>query len=76
MGVIFMLEGKALNSYSVHFIDRRNFVFALEQVASSTDAGVIAKARELKLPPYAAGFKVWLEERLVYRGALRPLAAY
>jgi hypothetical protein len=64
-----------MNNYSVHFIDRRNFVFALKQVESSTDAAVIAKAREDKLPPYAAGFEVWREERLVYRGALRPPAA-
>jgi hypothetical protein len=76
MGVIFMLEGKALNSYSVHFIDRRNFVFALKQVKCSTDAGVILKAREHKLPPYAAGIEVWREERLVYRGALQPQAAH
>ena len=59
-----------MNNYSVHFIDRRNFVFALEQVECGTDAGVIVKAREHKLPPYAAGFEVWREERLVYRGVL------
>jgi len=61
-----------MNNYSVHFIDRRNFVFALEQVKCSTDAGVIARVRDHKLPPYAAGFEIWREERLVYRGALRP----
>jgi hypothetical protein len=59
-------------NYRVHFIDRKNFVFALEELLSFNDAEAIVEIRERSLPPYCAGFEVWRGERLVYRGAMKP----
>ena len=61
-----------MGKYSLHFIDRRDFVFALEQVESNTDVGAIAKARQQPQPTYAAGFEVWREDRLIYRAVRCP----
>jgi len=59
-----------MNDYSVHFFDRKNFVFALEQLLSFSDAEAITEIREQQLPPYCAGFELWRGERLVYRGVM------
>jgi len=61
-----------MNNYCVHFIDRKNFVFALEELLSFSDAEAIVEIREHALPPYCAGFELWRGERLVFRGAMRP----
>jgi hypothetical protein len=60
-----------MNHYSVHFVDRGNYVFALEQLDSSDDPGAIAKATSRPLPPFGAGFEVWRDERLIYRAVTR-----
>ena len=59
-----------MNNYSVHFFDRKNFVFALEEVLGFSDAEAIMEIREQQLPPYCAGFELWRGERLVYRGVM------
>ncbi|HEX4507526.1 MAG TPA: hypothetical protein VH722_17490 [Alphaproteobacteria bacterium] len=64
-----------MKNYSVHFIDRRNFVFALEELLSFNDGEAILEIKERRLPPYCAGFEVWRGEHLVYRGAMRPQPA-
>jgi hypothetical protein len=64
-----------MNDYYVHFIDRKNFVFALEELLSFNDAEAILEIRERRLPPYCAGFELWRGERLVYRGVVKPPAA-
>ena len=61
-----------MGKYSLHFIDRRDFVFALEQVESNTDVGAIAEARKRPQPTYAAGFEVWRDDRLIFRAVLCP----
>lgn len=61
-----------MNNYCVHFIDRKNFVFALEELLSFNDAEAIVEIRERVLPPYCAGFELWRGERLVFRGAMKP----
>jgi len=61
-----------MNSYSAHFFDRKNFVFALEDLLSFNDAEAIVEIRERRLPPYCAGFELWRGERLVYRGTMKP----
>jgi len=61
-----------MNNYSAHFFDRKNFVFALEELLSFNDAEAIMEIRERTLPPYCAGFELWRGERLVYRGTVKP----
>jgi hypothetical protein len=61
-----------MNKYSLHFIDRNDFVFALDQIESTTDSGAIVTARARPQPTFAAGFEVWREERLIYRAVLCP----
>jgi hypothetical protein len=57
----------------VHFIDRKNFVFALEELPSLNDVEAIQDICEHRLPPYCAGFELWRGERLIYRAALPRL---
>jgi len=59
-----------VDTYSVHFIDRKNFVFALEELPSLNDVEAIQDICEHRLPAYCAGFELWRGERLVYRAAL------
>ena len=65
-----------MKTYSVHFIDRANFVFALEELLSFNDGEAVLEIRERLLPPYCAAFELWRGEHLVYRGMVRrPIPA-
>ena len=59
-----------MKRYSVHFIDRQNYVFACEEILSFSDADAIIEIQERPVPGFCKSFEIWRLDTLIFRGSI------
>ena len=60
-------EDAMARQYSAHFVDYRDYVFAVAVFEFDNDDQAIAHAHRIDVPGIATGFDVWNENRPIYR---------
>jgi hypothetical protein len=56
-----------MESYLACFLDRRGYVYAVDEIWRGTKEEAIDTARRHPAPSFGAGFEVWGNDRLLYR---------
>ena len=56
-----------MTSYLVYFLDRADYVFAVEELDGWDDAEAVRQSRARDVPRFSNGFELWRGDRLIHK---------